>query len=98
MKLLFQYLAVLNLLDAFLTYYGLRNSYITEANPLMNSLYEAHPFLFMMVKLTLSFLLYVLSLYITPHPAYWIKGISVVACACYTFICLLHGYWLVLVI
>ncbi|PLT32894.1 DUF5658 family protein [Bacillus sp. V5-8f] len=77
MKHLFQYLAILNLLAAFLTYYGLLNSHITEANPLMNSLYETHPFLFMTVKLTLSFLLYVLSLYIKPRPAYWIKGISI---------------------
>lgn len=98
MKLLFQYLAILNLLDAILTYYGLRNAYITEVNPLMNSLYETHPFLFIAAKFTLSFLLYFLSLYIKSRPAYWIKGISITASACYTFICLFHGYWLFLAI
>ena len=88
---------MLNLLDAILTYYGLQHSYINEANPLMNALYEAHPLLFLAVKFGLSCLLYVLSVFKTFHPPDWIKGLSVAASVGYTCVCLYHGYWIVLI-
>jgi hypothetical protein len=76
----------------------LQHSYINEANPLMSTLYETHPALFLTLKFALSCLLYVIGPCITVHPPYWLKGLSAAAAAFYTCICLYHGYWMLLVI
>lgn len=44
--LLFHYLSALNIFDAFITYFGLKNSLIEEMNPLMNHLFETNPAVF----------------------------------------------------
>lgn len=57
MKKLVGSIALLNLLDAVLTAYGLHHAIIEEENPLMLYLWEVHPFLFFAVKMSLSLLL-----------------------------------------
>jgi Domain of unknown function (DUF5658) len=97
MKILLYYIAVLNLLDAILTMYGLRYDYITESNPLMNHLYLTRPWLFLLLKVQLSILLLIILHYLNLVKATSriLKGVTVVAAVSYTFICLLHGYWVV---
>ncbi|WP_407936245.1 DUF5658 family protein [Litchfieldia alkalitelluris] len=94
MKIILHYLALLNLLDGFFTYYGLRNKYITEANPFMNFLYEVNPLMFLFVKVLLSALLYLILYHISSIKSAWIKGLSLFASVCYTFIFLLHSFWI----
>lgn len=50
-------LALLAISDSLLTDFGIRNYYITEANPLMNYLYETSVFGFYMIKIGLPLLL-----------------------------------------
>lgn len=56
-KFLFLLLSFLNILDAVFTSIGLHFQFIKEANPLMNSLWNISPFLFLFCKITLSVLL-----------------------------------------
>ena len=43
MVFLFHYLSILNMVDAFTTYFGLKHSYIKELNPLMEGVYNTNP-------------------------------------------------------
>ncbi|WP_064093121.1 DUF5658 family protein [Rossellomorea aquimaris] len=96
MRIILFYIAILNLVDVILTMYGLHFAFISEANPLMNSLYHVSPFLFMLVKTGLSVLLFILLFYLkTPKKSSRILlSVSLVAAISYTFICILHGYWI----
>ena len=57
-KFLFHYLSLLNIVDAILTYWGLEQSLISELNPIMNQIYQWSPALFIILKVFLSFCLY----------------------------------------
>ncbi|MFC4320736.1 DUF5658 family protein [Litchfieldia salsa] len=98
MKIILHYLALLNLLDGFFTFYGLQNGHITEANPLMNMLYESNPLYFLLFKIILSSLLYVILFHLTMITSIWIKRLSLFASVSYTFIFLLHSYWILQII
>ena len=100
MKLLLVYVSILNLLDAFLTMYGLHFDYITEANPLMNHLYFNWPWLFLLLKCGLSLFLILLSYNLNPtkRSSNVILTVSVIAAVSYSFVCLVHGYWLLEII
>ena len=97
MRLLLVYIAILNLLDATLTMYGLHFNYITEGNPLMNYLYLKKPWLFLYLKLQLSVLLLIILYYLgkKKKASRVLRSIAVVAAAAYTIICFFHGYWIV---
>ncbi|WP_431731849.1 DUF5658 family protein [Bacillus timonensis] len=60
MKFILILLANLNLLDACITHFGILGGHISEANLIMYSIYEIHPFLFLFVKTMLSIFLIVL--------------------------------------
>ncbi|MBS4174188.1 DUF5658 family protein [Bacillus sp. FJAT-49736] len=94
MRALLYYLAILNLMDAFITFFGLYYSYIAEANPLMNLLYEINPYLFISLKVGLTILLLFLTnkwkAFHSPLP----KMLVVFASTLYTLAFLLHSYWL----
>jgi hypothetical protein len=97
MRLLLFYIAILNLLDAALTMYGLHFNYITEKNPLMNQLYLTRPWLFLLLKVQLSVLLLVVQYYLntSQKTSKILVSVAAVAAASYTFTCFLHGYWIV---
>ncbi|MHA7138116.1 DUF5658 family protein [Rossellomorea arthrocnemi] len=96
MRLLLLYIAILNLLDASLTMYGLHFDYITEANPLMNNLYITNPWLFLLLKGGLSLFLFILIYKLKPNrkSSHVLLSVSVIAAVSYSFACLMHGYWL----
>jgi hypothetical protein len=98
MVLLFHYLSLLNIFDAFITYFGLENSLIQEMNPLMNKIYEANPALFLITKLGFSLCLYLFIFFKKVPTSFLTKGLTVFATSFYTLIFFLHCYWLVVLI
>lgn len=95
MILLFYFLTILNLFDAVVTWFGLKHSFITELNPLMNVIYEVNPVLFFVSKAALSFFLLLFILFEQVPRSFLIKGITMFAAVSYTAIVFLHGFWLV---
>lgn len=55
-------IAILNSFDGFATYYGLKNKIIEESNPLMALLWQKNPFVFLLLKVSLSLLIIWVSL------------------------------------
>lgn len=94
MKYLFIFLAVLNLLDAFITHIGILGGHITEANPLMYTVYEIHPLLFLFIKAMLSLCLISLYFIVRIPVNKLIRSLSCVATALYAYVFFLHGYWI----
>ncbi|WP_163099380.1 DUF5658 family protein [Peribacillus alkalitolerans] len=94
MLVAFLYLAALNLIDGYITWFGVHHSYIQEGNPLMASLFDIHPMLFIGVKVLLSafLLLFILTKSIPKSPM--LKSVTAFASAIYTAIFFLHSYWL----
>lgn len=93
--LLFYYLSLLNLADAFLTVTGVENSLITEANPLMERLYTLDLGLFLSLKLLLSAALLLFIFYKKVPKSKLIRRLTVFATVCYTLVFGLHGFWLI---
>ncbi|MGF3105784.1 DUF5658 family protein [Rossellomorea sp. DUT-2] len=100
MRQLLLYIAILNLLDASLTMYGLHFDYITEANPLMNNLYFTSPWLFLLLKcvLSLSLLILLYKLNLDKRSSNVLLSVSVIAAVSYSITCMMHGYWLMEII
>lgn len=94
MVVLFHYLSVLNIFDAFITYFGLKNSLIAEMNPLMNRLFETNPALFVLTKLAFSTGLYLFILFKKVPTSAFTKGLTVFASSFYTVTFILHCFWL----
>ncbi|MCA1031703.1 DUF5658 family protein [Bacillus timonensis] len=98
MKLLFHYLAILNILDGLLTFIGLQFSLIDERNPMMLYLYQSDPIFFITVKVFLSLFLYVF-IYMDRVPnGRVIKGITLISTILYSIVCSFHMYWLWLIV
>ncbi|MFP7297178.1 DUF5658 family protein [Neobacillus niacini] len=95
---LFHYLSLLNIFDAFITFFGLENSLIEEMNPLMRRIYEADPALFLMTKLAFSLCLYLFIIFKKVPATSLTKGLTVFASSFYTIIFFLHCYWLFVLI
>lgn len=87
-------LAILNLLDGALTFFGLTSGFITEGNPLLSSF---SPFFILTIKLSLSLCL--LGLLFTPfvfiQSRLW-RCLLISANTLYSMIILLHAVWLTL--
>ena len=98
MILLFHYLSLLNIFDAFITYFGLENSFIQEMNPLMSRIYETHPLLFIFTKLAFSLCIYLFIVFKKVPTSSLIRGLTVFATSFYTIVFFLHCYWLVVLI
>lgn len=92
---LFYYLSLINLADLILTVAGIENSMITEANPLMESLYSLDLKVFILVKILLSATLLLFIFYKKVPKSKLIKGLTLVAAAFYTSVLCLHGFWLI---
>lgn len=95
---LFHYLSLLNIFDAFITFFGLENSFIQEMNPLMSRAYEADPALFLIIKLVFSLCLYLFIFFKKVPTSSLTKGLTVFATSFYTLVFFLHCYWLVVLI
>jgi hypothetical protein len=95
LKLAIHYLALLNIMDAFATLFGLSHSYIKEMNPLMESLYNIHPLCFLSAKLLLSAILYCLIYFEKVPVKRLFKAITIGAVTIYTFVFILHSIWLI---
>jgi hypothetical protein len=93
---LFHYLSLLNIADAFITYYGLEKTIIKEVNPLMDRIYEFNPSLFILLKLSLSMCLYLFILLKVVPTSRLILSMAFVAAFIYTIVFVLHCWWLVL--
>ncbi|QTM98310.1 hypothetical protein ERJ70_02655 [Sediminibacillus dalangtanensis] len=94
MKTCFLYLALLNLLDGVITFLGIKYEYISEANPLMNSLYQSGPFLFLLIKLLLSAMLIGFCVIHKLPRSLVARLLACTAAFLYSVICLMHGFWL----
>ncbi|MGX6446147.1 DUF5658 family protein [Neobacillus sp. K501] len=95
MVILFHYLSALNIFDAFITYFGLKNSIIEEMNPLMNYVFETHPVLFIFIKLAFSVCLYLFIFFKKVPSSSLTKGLTICASSFYTVVFFLHCSWLV---
>ncbi|KUP09142.1 hypothetical protein Q75_01530 [Bacillus coahuilensis p1.1.43] len=95
MKGCFVLIGGLNLLDGFLTFIGLEENHITEANPLMKDLYMFNPLLFLACKLTLSLCILAIVPFIPESPRLLVQYLGKFTMAAYLFICLLHLAWIV---
>ena len=93
LKKAFSYLAILNLFDGAITFFGLRYSLINEGNPLMNDLYEADPLFFLGYKVLLSGFLYILIRFNNLPTTRLVKVLTTVASALYTAVIVLHCVW-----
>ncbi len=99
MKKLLFYIAILNVLDAGFTFFGLHYSIIEEANPLMNKLFAASPLLFLMIKIGLSVILLVIGNALNNRKcSVSLVWVSVFAAFGYTITCFLHGFWIATII
>ncbi|WP_308637377.1 DUF5658 family protein [Paenibacillus silvisoli] len=95
MFLLFAYAGVLNIIDGWLTYIGLRQGLIEESNPLMRGLFEVNAHFLWGYKLLIGILAIVLGIYFKPKakPYIWKIALSF-CCVLYTGIMCIHAYWL----
>jgi hypothetical protein len=94
MKMVLHILAALNLIDALVTWFGIKNDLIKEANPFMNSIYSAHPAWFLSVKIMLSLFLYALIIHGEIPRKKWFTSVAYTAVAIYSLTFLLHGVWI----
>ncbi|MFK3960891.1 DUF5658 family protein [Guptibacillus hwajinpoensis] len=92
-KFLLIYLASINALDGFLTYWGIQNGWIGEVNPLMRALFQLDPLVFLMYKIGLSIFLIALLKKYNNLKSGLIRILLIVASTIYSFILCIHGYW-----
>ncbi|MFJ7933800.1 DUF5658 family protein [Sporosarcina sp. NPDC096371] len=78
--------------DALFTDFGLRNNHITEANPLMRSVYETSISGFFLIKISLPFLL--LFVLTKIEPKRYLRFLLRFALALYSFVLCQHLLWL----
>lgn len=98
MVFLFHYLSILNMVDAFTTYFGLKHSYIKELNPLMEGVYNTNPIFFLLTKLSFSVFLYLFVVYKRVPRSSLIKGLILLASAFYSIALILHLSWIIMVL
>ncbi|WP_409290595.1 DUF5658 family protein [Peribacillus sp. SCS-37] len=91
-------LAVLNLIDGICTYLGITFFHLKEGNPLMASLLQVHPILFLTLKLLLSAglaWLHTRELNILQHSGFRI--LMYTAILLYLSVTFMHGFWIAVV-
>ncbi|MFD2214025.1 DUF5658 family protein [Metabacillus endolithicus] len=94
MKYICHSLAALNIVDGMLTYIGLNLGLIEEANPAMRAISDIELIYFLLTKLFLSALLYLI-IYLDKLPENnIIKFLSSIGVIIYTFVIGLHVIWI----
>ncbi|WP_373887798.1 DUF5658 family protein [Mesobacillus jeotgali] len=86
------------MVDAFLTHFGLKHSYINELNPIMEGVYNANPLFFLFIKLSFSVVLYLFVLYKKVPRSALIMGLILLASAFYSLALAVHLSWIILVL
>lgn len=84
-------LYVLNICDLLFTFYGIRNNYIEEVNPIMKHIYNLNSFYFVLFKFSIP-LICLLLIYIFYNRIKWIKRIVLFLNGTYAYIFFLHLY------
>ncbi|TYS68085.1 hypothetical protein FZC76_10045 [Sutcliffiella horikoshii] len=87
-------LLLLNIFDGVATYFGLHFQLIKEGNPLMESLYETSPALFLLFKLGISILLLFFIQNNLKLKSAILKGVCLTAVCVYSMVNILHMYWI----
>ncbi|WP_155987887.1 DUF5658 family protein [Gorillibacterium massiliense] len=90
------WLILLSLFDAIATDAGLHMHAITEANPLVASLYEFHPLVFYGVKIALPFLLFLLLRFVADSTI--ITRLVFLVTVVYSLVAIYHVMWMLTVI
>jgi len=87
---------VLNLLDAGFTDFGLRHGFVTEANPLMDWLYQCHIGLFYLIKIMFPILLIYLfhSHFHIFEKNKWIRLMYIFCFVSYVLVSIWHFVWM----
>ncbi|MGJ7920047.1 DUF5658 family protein [Neobacillus sp. LXY-4] len=91
---LFYYLSILNVFDAIITFIGLELSLIQEMNPIMNHIYQTNPVLFLLIKFTLSFCLYLFIILKKVPKSTSSRILTYFASGFYTIIFFVHCFWI----
>jgi hypothetical protein len=95
MRIVWLVVSILNIVDAFSTYFGLKWSVIEEGNPFMANLWSTSPFLFLSIKLLLSGLVFYLFVHRQVRPPGVLYRLSpILTLLIYGYITILHSYWL----
>ncbi|WP_172369510.1 DUF5658 family protein [Sporosarcina jiandibaonis] len=89
-------LILLAFLDSLFTDIGIRQNYITEANPIMKNIYDTSVFGFYALKISLP--LFLLSLLSKIKPKKYLKVLLSSAVTLYTVVLFLHFFWISLAI
>ena len=84
-------LVMLAILDAVFTHIGVQGGHITEANPIMRSLYDFNVGLFFVIKILLPVVLMRLLSRFEPNP--FIQLMIAGTIFVYVFVLLMHIYW-----
>ena len=88
-------LLLLTIIDAIFTDYGLRYSYIEEANPLMKFIYDTSTLNFYIVKISLPLLL--LHLLTRLQPKIYLRLLIGATLLLYTIVLFHHIFWMTLI-
>lgn len=94
LKTLIIYLAIANIADGILTLIGLELFVIYEGNPLMATLYNINPLLFILLKIGLSFCLLSLLFLKTLQKKKLLHSLLIFSSAIYTIIMVFHLNWI----
>ncbi|UAL46092.1 DUF5658 family protein [Sutcliffiella horikoshii] len=87
-------LLLLNIFDGVATYFGLHFQLINEGNPLMKSLYETSPALFLLIKLGISILLLFFIKNNLKLKSAILKVVCLTAVCGYSMVTIMHMYWI----
>ncbi|CAM3164139.1 DUF5658 domain-containing protein [Filibacter tadaridae] len=85
-------LLTLSIVDALLTDFGIRNNHISEANPLMRSIYDSSIFSFYAIKIILPLIL--LNVITKIEPKLYIRLLVGSSLLIYTAVLSLHVWWI----
>ncbi|MEH7342883.1 DUF5658 family protein [Bacillus sp. JJ1532] len=98
LKKIFLYLALLNLYDGIVTFFGIQFSLIEESNPIMNALFQTNPYYFLGYKVILSAALFMF-LFIKKLPRKKIvNNLALTATGLYTIVFVIHAIWIIALI
>ncbi|WP_407691416.1 DUF5658 family protein [Robertmurraya mangrovi] len=95
MRSFFLYLGILNLFDAFATFYGLSINEISELNPVMSILYERNPFIFLGTKVGLSIVLFSLTGVKKGFNSLTLRTLTIFSTILYSCVCFIHLVWVI---
>lgn len=85
-------LVVLSTLDSLFTDFGIRHGLIQEANPIMRKVYDTSVFGFHALKISLPMSLLFILTKVDPKP--WLRLLLQLALFLYSFVLLLHLFWI----